>query len=28
MHKREPFPESERRLMWRTQIYNDVAPVP
>lgn len=26
MHKREPFPETERRLMWRTQIYNDVAP--
>jgi taurine dioxygenase len=26
MHRREPFPETERRLLWRTQIYNDVAP--
>jgi taurine dioxygenase len=28
MHRREPFPEDERRLMWRTQIFNDVAPRP
>ncbi len=28
MHRREPFPETERRLMWRTQIFNDQAPVP
>jgi taurine dioxygenase len=28
MHRREPFPEQERRLMWRTQIFNDVAPQP
>lgn len=28
MHRRESFPESERRLMWRTQIYNDRAPQP
>ena len=26
MHRREPFPEQERRLMWRTQIFNDVIP--
>ena len=26
MHRRNPFPESERRLMWRTQIFNDHAP--
>lgn len=26
MHRREPFPETERRLLWRTQIFNDVAP--
>jgi len=28
MHRREPFPENERRLMWRTQIFNDRAPQP
>jgi len=27
MHRRGPFPEEQRRLMWRTQIFNDVAPV-
>lgn len=28
MHRRNPFPETERRLMWRTQIFNDIAPQP
>ena len=27
MHRRESFPENERRLMWRTQIHSDRAPV-
>ncbi len=28
MHRRNPFPDDQRRVMWRTQIFNDVAPVP
>lgn len=28
MHRRDPFPDEQRRLLWRTQIFNDVAPVP
>lgn len=28
MHRRDPFPADQRRVMWRTQIFNDVAPVP
>ena len=27
MHRRESFPENERRLMWPTQIHSDRAPV-
>ena len=28
MHRRDPFPDDQRRVMWRTQIFNDIAPVP
>ncbi|MBK34382.1 MAG: hypothetical protein CME26_02490 [Gemmatimonadetes bacterium] len=28
MHRRDPFPDEQRRVMWRTQIFNDVSPVP
>ena len=28
MHRRDPFPDEQRRVMWRTQIYNDEAPQP
>ncbi len=27
MHRREPFPSNQRRLMKRTQIFNDTVPV-
>ena len=27
MHRRDPFPDSERRVMKRTQIFNDEVPV-
>ncbi len=27
MHRREPFPDTQRRIMKRTQIYNETVPV-
>ncbi len=27
MHRREPFPDTQRRLMKRTQVFNDTVPV-
>lgn len=28
MHRRDPFPDNLRRVIWRTQIFNDIAPIP
>ena len=28
MHRREPFPDTERRIMKRTQVFNSEVPVP
>jgi taurine dioxygenase len=28
MHRRDPFPDEHRRVMHRTQVYNDAVPLP
>ena len=28
MHRREPFPDTERRIMKRTQVFNSEIPIP